>query len=370
MDANWARLAAAFYDARLDQTLWAQTLASFAHAFASDACLLAFRDFARDESRCLDAGGVVNERPAAIDSGEILSDDPWTRNEAALRDPPAVFIGSTSISERELHSSPFYREWMQPRGLRHALIVTLERQEDVAYYLVVLRRADRVPFTNEDVSQAAALAEPVSLSFIRGSRALNVNRERRAAWRAMDLMPLGCIVIDRAGRPVASNKAAQAIMAAGAGIANVRGYLSIESHGRNVRLEDMMADLFRNRRPSLDFVLRRAGGARPLTCLMVPANGQVHGEHTPAAILFISDPQSTVSYDPALIGHLYGLSPAESRVAALLASGYRLEEVAGQLGIAYETVRKHLKQIFGKTGVYRQAELVRMLVSGPAGLLF
>lgn len=369
MDASSARIAADFYDAQLDRTLWPQALANFAHVFDGDACLLSCRDFARNESRVVEAGGVVNERPVAIDSGEILSDDPWTRQEAALRSAPSVYIGAAAISDKDLQASPFYREWMQPRGLRHALIVILERQQDTVFYLVVLRRADKSPFTEVDTSQAAALAEPVSELFVRGSRALGVARERRAAWRAMDMMPLGCIVIDRAGRPVASNKAAQAMMAAGAGIANVRGYLSIESHGRNVRLEDLMSDLFRNRRPSLDFVLRRAGSAKPLTCLMVPANGQVHGEHTPAAILFISDPQIAVSYDPALIGHLYGLSPAEARVAALLASGYRLEEVAAQLGIAYETVRKHLKQIFGKTGVYRQAELVRMLVSGPAGLL-
>ena len=42
--------------------------------------------------------------------------------------------------------------------------------------------------------------------------------------------------------------------------------------------------------------------------------------------------------------------------------------MAETLDIAYETVRKHLKQIFGKTGTFRQAELVRMLVTGPAGL--
>jgi len=51
-----------------------------------------------------------------------------------------------------------------------------------------------------------------------------------------------------------------------------------------------------------------------------------------------------------------------------LARGYRLDQVAESLGVAYETVRKHLKQVFGKTGTARQAELVRLLVTGPAGL--
>ncbi|MBK8177284.1 MAG: helix-turn-helix transcriptional regulator [Rhodospirillales bacterium] len=104
--------------------------------------------------------------------------------------------------------------------------------------------------------------------------------------------------------------------------------------------------------------------------MIVPLDDALDGRAPdgPAALLFIGDPERPATFDQTRIARLYGLSRAESRVAALLASGYRLEQVAESLGIAYETVRKHLKQIFSKTGTYRQAELVRMLVTGPAGL--
>ena len=65
---------------------------------------------------------------------------------------------------------------------------------------------------------------------------------------------------------------------------------------------------------------------------------------------------------------LYGLTGAEARVASLLARGYRLDEIAEMLGVAYETTRKHLKQIFGKTSTARQADLVRVVMTGPGGL--
>jgi DNA-binding CsgD family transcriptional regulator len=94
------------------------------------------------------------------------------------------------------------------------------------------------------------------------------------------------------------------------------------------------------------------------------------GDNDPVAVLFIGDPERAVDIDPRLLTRLYGLSRAEARVAVLLAKGNRLEQVAEQLGLTYETVRKHLKQIFGKTGTDRQAELVRTLVCGPAGLRF
>jgi DNA-binding CsgD family transcriptional regulator len=55
------------------------------------------------------------------------------------------------------------------------------------------------------------------------------------------------------------------------------------------------------------------------------------------------------------------LSEAEARLASRLASGEALEMVTEQFGIAKETGRSHLKSIFAKTGVHRQAELVALL---------
>jgi DNA-binding CsgD family transcriptional regulator len=61
----------------------------------------------------------------------------------------------------------------------------------------------------------------------------------------------------------------------------------------------------------------------------------------------------------------YGLTPAEARLAALLAADYSLEEAAEELGLAVGTVRTRLKSIFCKTDTHRQASLVRLLLSEP-----
>ena len=46
----------------------------------------------------------------------------------------------------------------------------------------------------------------------------------------------------------------------------------------------------------------------------------------------------------------YGFNRREAKVALLFAEGKRLDEVAEDLKITYETVRKHLRNIFNKTG--------------------
>jgi DNA-binding CsgD family transcriptional regulator len=63
---------------------------------------------------------------------------------------------------------------------------------------------------------------------------------------------------------------------------------------------------------------------------------------------------------------LYQLTPKESEIAALLAIGQTLEEIATANGVTEATVRTQLRAIFAKTGTSRQAGLVRLALSGAA----
>jgi len=59
---------------------------------------------------------------------------------------------------------------------------------------------------------------------------------------------------------------------------------------------------------------------------------------------------------------LYGLTPAESRLAVALARGKELKEACDECSITYTAGRAHLRSIFTKAGVRRQAELVSLLL--------
>lgn len=60
----------------------------------------------------------------------------------------------------------------------------------------------------------------------------------------------------------------------------------------------------------------------------------------------------------------YGLTGAEASLAALIAEGITLREAADIRQTAYETARTQLKSVFGKLGVRRQSEVVKLLRSG------
>ena len=50
--------------------------------------------------------------------------------------------------------------------------------------------------------------------------------------------------------------------------------------------------------------------------------------------------------------------------ASALADGLSLNEIAAAHGCSVQTARTHMKRILQKTGTNRQAELVRLLLTG------
>lgn len=64
---------------------------------------------------------------------------------------------------------------------------------------------------------------------------------------------------------------------------------------------------------------------------------------------------------------VHDLSPQETRIALHLIDGGTVASAAETMGLAESTVRTHLKSIFAKTGIRRQAALPSLLENtGPA----
>lgn len=66
-----------------------------------------------------------------------------------------------------------------------------------------------------------------------------------------------------------------------------------------------------------------------------------------------------------LLGALFGLSPAEVRLALAVLRGCSAGEYARQTGARLATIRSQLHSIFVKTGARRQAQLVALLARVP-----
>lgn len=100
-----------------------------------------------------------------------------------------------------------------------------------------------------------------------------------------------------------------------------------------------------------------------LNCVVVlsPRLSLARPWQRPMAMLVFADPGAGFPVDWKTLQSLFGLTPAESRLAAGLAAGQSLEAYATASGISPMTAGAQLRAVFEKVGVHRQAELVAIL---------
>ena len=85
----------------------------------------------------------------------------------------------------------------------------------------------------------------------------------------------------------------------------------------------------------------------------------------PVVMLLFYHPGSAPPIDSSMLYAVFGLSPAECRIATLLAEGLSLKQIAEVQGTQHDTVRKQLRSIYQKTATNRQPELIRLLLHLP-----
>jgi DNA-binding NarL/FixJ family response regulator len=209
-------------------------------------------------------------------------------------------------------------------------------------------------------------------------RAIVFAIERKRAQReglqdALDRFPLGVVLLSEEGRPFLTNRSADEILASGEGLLLRDGQL----RGSSAKLTAAVRDLIAKASPASARIpqvqalsIPRRASRRPLSLIAAPLRRRDPGggRRRGSTVLFISDPERETAGSDAILTRLYGLSRAEARLAWGLMQGKTLKECADRLGVSLHTVRSQLRRILEKTSTSRQAELVRMLVSGPATL--
>ncbi|MBV1688905.1 helix-turn-helix transcriptional regulator [Novosphingobium sp. G106] len=115
--------------------------------------------------------------------------------------------------------------------------------------------------------------------------------------------------------------------------------------------------------PIEERVLRIGRDGPTIGALLVPIGPRdVFDTAMPASLMiYLHDLRARPRASVALVGTLFGLAPAEARLAILLGEGLTLREAASRMGITENSVRTYCKSIFQKTGVGRQADIVRQI---------
>lgn len=221
---------------------------------------------------------------------------------------------------------------------------------------------------SELISKASdALSDVMGQSRERESK---VGHLLSAGFSALDLLNIGVVVCGSAGQLLVANKTAQQVLHQRDGLElDPEGVLSA-THDNNASLGKVIQEVARSSRGreagKLDtaFAVRRPSGKRALTLFVRAVNNtrEKHSSNEAAVLVMILDATLPVETTEADLRQLYGFTTTEAQVANLLMEGKGLEDCCTELGIRRTTVRMHLRNIFAKTGVRRQGELVSLLL--------
>ena len=183
----------------------------------------------------------------------------------------------------------------------------------------------------------------------------------------LDTTGAGIIQLDRHGRMLEMNDRAWDLLRTEDGLFDERGFLFARKQEDNAKLQELLARAlppFGEQGVGGSTMVRRSS-ALPLVLHIHPvARQETDSRPWPvAALVLVVDPESRIRIDPDMVSVALGLTGMESQVAVLLAEGRSVAQIAVAFGRKESTIRTHVKHIFAKHGLSRQAELVRLVLS-------
>lgn len=252
----------------------------------------------------------------------------------------------------------------------HLLRVFLHAENEKPTHLVLSRSARRPSFGTAEAQRMRELMPRLQRGLTQRARHEAIVDQHRAFLSAFENLPFGVVIVGKDAQLVRCNRVARKIIEGGAGLALRNGRLRARLPEADRQFHKcLQACLAANRHGPVPTTLRlpKPDGGSPVIArigsIAVPAPRTGCSEG--AAIVFLHDPERARRIDPEAIREAYALTRVESELTTHIAQGRSVEEAAELLRVSRHTARKYLQQVFAKTGVSRQVDLVRLILTGP-----
>jgi DNA-binding CsgD family transcriptional regulator/PAS domain-containing protein len=286
-------------------------------------------------------------------------------------------VGSTTSFSRiidgdEFRASRFYREWAAPQRYLDVVVTIVDKSATAMGLFAVTNTEDDGPVSDAEIRRMELLAPHVRRALGIARLFDGMKQQTATLASAIDLLPEAVFFLDADMRVQFANRAAKLLIEAGeAPLRQVGTVLGFDDAAAAVTVKAALraADRGDATGGAATVRLRSAEAGKHWVGSVLPIAG---GERAPAAgsgsvgLLFVR--RLGNSSMPALdaLVQLYGFTPRELQVFVGVVQFGSVPEAARVFGLSPTTVRSHLQRIFDKTGVRRQADLIRIAASmGP-----
>jgi hypothetical protein len=335
-----SRLLGMVYDAASDPTLWAPFLEELAGRSDATSGALVVQAYDQNLYSLSNSWRLPEEMVRAYEE-YYHSLDAWA--EVVVPNPDKYPGGSVWTSQSIcplplLKKTEFYNDNLVSGGIEHALIALLENSQSCVAAVVLYRDKSHTEFTDSDLKIFQILSPHLQRAFGLHAKFSALKSRKDGIETAFDALPTGVIFFDCKGEIILMNRSAAALVVEKDGLLATRDGLRAEEPTQSALLTSTIQQaastsngnslsagrtvfVSRRTRPSLQVVIS------PIHDSMIATSRRI------AAVAFINDPLCRQRPAEAILRMLYGLTPAECRVALLLSDGHSPRDIANTVGV-------------------------------------
>lgn len=377
--AKLGSLVSGIYDAALDSARWPVFMERLAAHFHAGFGILWLHDFSDGSINHENCGGNVSAF-AGLDSAAIAQftgyyagRNVWLPNASQLAEG-SITVSSALYPDKLLKRTEFYNDWLRELDLFYAVGSSILKQgtRDVKMSFVRSKRAGR--YDDTELQLFRQLMPHMRSAVVLHRELYRLKVLSTSAIAALEMVPLGVILLTSSGLLLHANRRAHELATGTAALRfGPAGALLAASMYATTALQRLIHDAVRTgtgKGHAHGGSLRLAGAnGRKLQVLVtpLPVGTSPFGEDAMAA-LFCCDPEAVepVGVLSRTLETMYRMTPAEAQLTEALAQGQSLTQYAETRRVSMNTVRTQLKVAAAKTGARRQADLVRIVLTGPA----
>ncbi|HSH90016.1 MAG TPA: helix-turn-helix transcriptional regulator, partial [Ramlibacter sp.] len=373
--AKLDKLVSGIYSAGVDSARWPEFMANLASELHAGFGNLWLHDFSEDAGPGHQGGDVsaVTGLDAVSIAGywsHYAGLNVWLPNARNLAEG-SLTVSSALYPDRLLPDTEFHDGFLHPNDLFYALGSSIVKQgsRDVKMSFVRSKRAGG--YTAGELQMVQGLMPHLKNAVVLHRELYRARLLAASALAALELAPVGVILLANSGMLLHANGRAHELCNRSGALGFKGGHLHAASAGATAQLQRLIRDAVRT---STGHGVG-AGGALELKG---PAGRRLHALVSPLpldsaissgeamAAIFCSDPDAEVGALSQRLEVTYGMTRAEALLTEALVNGQSLQEYADSKSRAINTVRTQLKMAAAKTGARTQADLVRIVLTGPA----
>lgn len=293
----------------------------------------------------------------------------WTERCDRMFPTGSVRYSHIAVPDPELKKTEFYADFLKPNEMDYGFGVEIALPDQPAALLSAFRPARQGPFEEQQGQVLLALLPHLQRALRLNSELTMLRSAKLGLEHALDVFDRAVFGLNGKGEILFANQTARRLAAQPDGLSVKENRLVADGPAQNAELQSLLKQAaitgagFSNGGAVL---IERKSQKPPLRLTLLPFAANLLG-HIPGLVMvvFVDDPTKRPLSRAAVLRKLFRLSPAETRLADLLLQGMEVREAAERLGTTLDTTRFQLKQIFAKTGVGRQTELIRLMLSLP-----